>query len=70
MIFRNKRIKIWINHGEKGFIIEVTRRQGDILFCAISENEKELGEDISDVRKILQRYSKTALRWFNKKMRK
>lgn len=70
MIFRNKRIKIWINHEEKGFIIEVTRRQRDILFCAISENEKELGEDISDVRKILQKYSKTALRWFNRRMRK
>lgn len=69
MIFRNKRIKIWINPGEKEFIIEVTRRQG-VLFSAISENEEELREDISDVRKILQKYSKTALRWFNKGMRK
>lgn len=69
MIFRNKRIKIWINPGENESIIEVTRRQG-VLFCAVSENEEELKEDISDVRKILQRYSKTALRWFNKEMRK
>lgn len=70
MIFRNKRIKIWINSGENEFIIEVTRRHGDILFCAVSENGEELREDISDVGKILQRYSKTALRWFNKEMKK
>lgn len=69
MIFRNKRIRVWINPGEKEFIIEVTRRQG-VLFSAVSENEEELREDISDVRKILQKYSKTALRWFNKGMRK
>lgn len=69
MIFRNKRIKIWINPGENESIIEVTRRQG-VLFCAVSENEEELKEDISDVRKILQKYSKTALRWFNKEMKK
>lgn len=69
MIFRNKRIKIWINPGEKESIIEVTRRRG-VLFSAVSENEEELREDISDVRKILQKYSKTALRWFNKGMRK
>lgn len=68
MIFRNKRVKILVEHNGDT-LIEVYKRDY-LLFSAISRNEEELGEDISDVRKILQKYSKTALRWFNRRMRK